>query len=78
MFSFWKKRMTKTAIQTIHEALDTLEFFQTAYASSDQYQERQREVVAILRGRSQHNPYSYDSKLMAGIAKAIEDASKPG
>jgi len=70
--------MTKSVYDTIHEAFKTLEFFQTAYASDAEYQKRQDEVVAILINRSLRNPHSYESKLFAGVAKAIHEASKPG
>lgn len=70
--------MTKSTLETIHEAFTTLEFYQTAYASSSEYVQRQNEVIAILMNRSQRNPHSYESKLFAGVAKAIHEASQPG
>jgi hypothetical protein len=69
--------MTKTVFETIHEAFTTLEFFQAAYAGDAEYQRRQNEVIAILVNRSERNPHSYESKLFAGVAKAIHEASQP-
>lgn len=42
-----------TSLEVAKEAITVLEFYRTYYASSDAYQQRHIEVIALLRNRAE-------------------------
>lgn len=70
-----------TGFEIIKEAMTTLEFYQTYYASDAQYHQRLQEVIGLLRHRAQsfkgghlHSEY----KFLMMFAGTLEVNSRPG
>jgi len=74
-----------TTVQTAHEvakqAMEVLEFYRPFYASSEPYQQKHQEVIALLRnraewfkGQSKYNDY----KFLMLFAATLEVSNKAG
>lgn len=64
---------TKQAFGYAREALTVLEFYSTLYASSDQFQEQRKQVVAGLRSHATNQaPGTMGEALLLNLASALE------
>jgi hypothetical protein len=70
-----------TGFEIVKEAMTTLEFYRTYYASSEQYVQRLNEVISLLRNRAErfkdgelHGEY----KFIMMFAGTLEITSRPG
>lgn len=71
--------MAKSPYDVAREALAALEFFQTSYASGQDFQRVHAEIVAVLRAQAQnYNSNIGAKKFLLGLADTLVDANKPG
>lgn len=70
-----------TGFEVAKDAMDVLQFYRTFYASSDEYQARLREVVALLRNRAEtfkRGPQYGEYKFLMLFAATLEVSNMVG
>jgi hypothetical protein len=71
----------QTAYEVVKQSIEVLEFFEQFYASSEPYQQKRQEVIALLRNRAEYfkskSQYG-DYKFLMLFAATLEVSNKPG
>ena len=70
-----------TGFEIVKEAMAVLEFYRTYYASSEQYQQKLKEVIALLRNRAEslkNGKLFGEYKFIMMFAGTLEVTNQPG
>lgn len=71
----------QSGAEVAKQAMEVLDFYQRFYASSQEYQQRLQEVLALLRNRAEtfkRGPRYDEYKFLMLFAAALEVSNQPG
>lgn len=62
---------TQDGFETVRQAITTLEFYASFYASGSEFQVRKNEIAALLDNRAATHEGSMEGKLLNSVAAVI-------